>query len=151
MATLSKNSKITPCLWFDNKAEEAAKFYCSVFKNSKIISSSPMVVMFELEGQEFMGLNGGPIFNFTEAVSFMVNCETQEEVDELWGKLSEDGAESRCGWLKDKYGLSWQIIPRILGKLMSDKDPAKTQRVMEAIMKMNKIEIPLLQKAYDGK
>jgi len=143
--------KITPFLWFDTQALEAAKFYGTIFKNSKILNASPMVVIFELEGQKFMALNGGPQFKFTEAFSLFVECETQEEVDELWEKLSAGGAKSQCGWLKDKYGLSWQVIPSILMKLMSDPDPVKSGRVMQAILKMSKIEIELLQEAYDQK
>lgn len=143
--------KITPFLWFDTQALEAAKFYGTIFKNSKILNASPMVVTFELEGQKFMALNGGPQFKFTEAFSLFVECETQEEVDELWEKLSAGGAKSQCGWLKDKYGLSWQVIPSILMKLMSDPDPVKSGRVMQAILKMSKIEIKLLQEAYDQK
>ena len=154
--------KITPFLWFDDKAEEAMNFYVSVFGNSKILSvnrigegghlpaGTVMTATFQLEGQEFMALNGGPHFNFTEAISLFVNCETQEEVDELWTTLSAGGEESRCGWLKDKYGLSWQIIPKALGELMGDKDPEKAGRVMQAMMKMSKIDISLLQKAYNG-
>ena len=144
--------KITPFLWYNNKAEEAAKFYCSIFENSRVVNSSPMVVTFTLEGQQFLALNGGPQFKFTEAISLMVNCESQQEVDMFWGKLIEGGgAESQCGWLKDKYGLSWQIIPTILGKLMSDPDRKKSDRVMQAILKMKKIEIKKLQEAYDQK
>ena len=147
--------KITPFLWFDNQAEEAMNFYVSIFKNSKILSVAPgpngtvMSATFELEGQEFMALNAGPQFKFTEAISFFVNCETQAEVDELWGKLTEGGEEGRCGWLKDKYGLSWQIIPSALSELMGDKDPVKAKRVMEAMLKMNKIETGLLKQAYE--
>ena len=141
MATIKQ--KITPFLWYDSQALEAAKFYCSVFKNSKIVSASPMVVTFELEGQKFMALNGGPKFKFTEAISLFVDCETQEEVNELWEKLSNGGEKSKCGWLKDKYGLSWQVIPTLLGKLMSDPDPEKAHRVMQAILKMTKIESKL--------
>ena len=139
--------KITPFLWFDGKAEEAVKFYASIFKNSKIgrISrygdegpgpkGTVMVVTFQLEGQDFMALNGGPQFRFTPAISFLVNCETQKEVDELWEKLSADGGETnRCGWLQDKYGVSWQIVPTVLGELMSDPDPARAQRVMKAML-----------------
>jgi predicted 3-demethylubiquinone-9 3-methyltransferase (glyoxalase superfamily) len=147
MATVTQ--KITPFLWYDAQALEAAKFYGSIFKNSKIVNASPMVVTFELEGQKFMALNGGPEFKFTEACSLFVECETQEEVDEFWEKLSAGGNKSQCGWLKDKYGLSWQVIPSILMKLMGDPDPIKSQRVMDAIMKMSKIEIKLLQQAYD--
>ena len=143
--------KITPFLWFNNQAEEAAKFYTSVFKNSKIISLSPMSATFELEGQRFIGLNGGPHFKFNEAVSFFVNCETQEEVDELWEKLTKGGEESRCGWLKDKFGLSWQIVPSILGKLMSDPDPVKSQRVVQAMLQMKKLDIKGLMQAYEQK
>ena len=155
--------KITPFLWFNNQAEEAANFYVSIFKNSKILSisrygeagpgpkGSAMTVVFQLDGEEFIALNGGPSFKFTEAISFVVNCETQQEVDEFWEKLSKDGEESRCGWLKDKYGLSWQIVPTILGKLMTDPDPQKSKRVMEAMLKMKKIVIDDLKRAYEGK
>ncbi|HET8998957.1 MAG TPA: VOC family protein [bacterium] len=157
--------KITPFLWFDDKAEEAAKFYVSIFKNSKIghisryaeeaaqASGRPkgtaMVVTFQLEGQEFLALNGGPVFQFTEAISFLVNCGTQEEVDELWEKLSQGGKEGQCGWLKDKYGLSWQVVPSVLGELLADKDGEKSRRVMKAMLQMKKIEIKTLQQAYD--
>jgi predicted 3-demethylubiquinone-9 3-methyltransferase (glyoxalase superfamily) len=157
--------KITPFLWFDNKAEEAANFYVSIFKNSKIgtitrygeegakISGRPkgtmMVVTFQLDGQEFMALNGGPHFKFSEAISLLVNCETQQEVDELWEKLSEGGEEGRCGWLKDKYGLSWQIVPTVLGKMLQDNDAEKSERVMNAMLKMDKIEIRTLKQAYE--
>ena len=148
--------KITPFLWFDDKAEEAANFYVSIFKSGKLLSVSRfsgqvLTVTFELEGQELIALNGGPLFKFTEAFSLFVNCQTQEEVDELWEKLSAGGEKSRCGWLKDKYGLSWQIIPTALGKLMSDPDRQKANAVMQAMLKMNKIVIEDLQKAYDGK
>ena len=157
--------KITPFLWFDDKAEEAVKFYVLIFKNSRIGSiarygeeaakasgrpkGTAMIVTFQLEGQEFIALNGGPIFKFTEAVSFLVNCETQEEVDELWEKLSEGGKEGQCGWLKDKYGLSWQVVPSVLGEMMQDKDPEKSSRVMKAVLQMKKIDIRTLQQAYD--
>jgi len=153
--------KIMPFLWFDGKAEEAMKFYVSTFKNSKVLGvsrygeagpgpkGSAMTVRFELDGQEFIGLNGGPQFKFTEAVSFSVDCKTQKEVDELWEKLSEGGEQGPCGWLKDKYGLSWQIVPSILGKLLGDKDPAKANRVMKAMLQMKKLDIAGLQKAYD--
>ena len=155
--------KITPFLWFNNQAEEAAKFYVSIFKNSKILSISrygeagpgpkggAMTVVFQLDGEEFIALNGGPTFKFTEAISFVVNCETQQEVDEFWEKLSEGGEESRCGWLKDKHGLSWQIVPTILVKLLQDKDPVKAKRVMEAMLQMNKIDIKKLKQAYEQK
>jgi predicted 3-demethylubiquinone-9 3-methyltransferase (glyoxalase superfamily) len=148
--------KITPFLWFDGKAEEAMNFYVSIFKNSKVLSVSPgpngkaMSTTFQLEGQDFFALNGGPQFTFSPAVSFFVNCETQQEVDELWEKLSEGGKEERCGWLKDKYGLSWQIIPSVLSKLLRDKDPAKASRVMQAMLQMNKIDIRRLEQAYAG-
>ncbi len=154
--------KIHPFLWFDNQAEEAVKFYVSIFKNSKVgqISrygetgpgpkGSVMVVTFQLNGQEFMALNGGPQYKFTEAISLFVNCESQEEVDDLWEKLSAGGQEIQCGWLKDKYGLCWQIVPTVLLQMLSDKDPQKSQRVMKAMMQMIKIDIKGLQKAYDG-
>jgi predicted 3-demethylubiquinone-9 3-methyltransferase (glyoxalase superfamily) len=147
--------KITPFLWFDGKAEEAAKFYTSVFSDSKITGVTPgpngtaMSVTFQLEGQDFFALNGGPMFTFSPAISFFVNCETQGEVDALWEKLSAGGETQRCGWLKDKYGVSWQIIPTTLGRLLHDKDPAKSQRVMQAMMRMNKIDIAGLQDAYE--
>jgi predicted 3-demethylubiquinone-9 3-methyltransferase (glyoxalase superfamily) len=141
--------KITPFLWFNNNAKEAADFYVSIFKNGHIKNVTPMMVSFELEGQEFIALNGGPQFTFTEAISLFVDCETQEEVDTLWAKLSEGGKEGRCGWLKDKYGLSWQIIPKTLGKLLSDSDPVKSQRVLQAMLLMDKINIAELQKAYE--
>ena len=152
--------KIVPFLWFDDKAEEAMKFYTSIFKNSKIgritrygqggpgPKGTVMSGTFQLEGQEFMALNGGPQFTFSPAISFFVNCETQEEVDELWEKLSEGGKKERCGWLKDKYGLSWQIIPTTLGQLLSDADPGKSSRVMRAMLQMDKIDIARLQAAY---
>ncbi len=136
---------IYPCLWFDGQAKPAAEFYCSVFKNSKIIADTPMVVTFELNGKKFMGLNGGPKFKFNEAVSFVVDCETQEEIDYYWNKLTEGGQESMCGWLKDKFGISWQIVPTILGELMSD--PEKAPRVMQAFMQMKKFDIEKLKQA----
>ncbi|HMR42936.1 MAG TPA: VOC family protein [Saprospiraceae bacterium] len=136
---------ISPCLWFDGRAQEAAAFYCSVFKNSKILSDTPMVVTFELDGKKFMGLNGGPHFQFTEAVSFVVDCDTQEEIDYYWHKLTEGGSESQCGWLKDKFGLSWQIVPSILPTLMSD--PERSGRVMQAFLKMKKFDIETLLNA----
>jgi predicted 3-demethylubiquinone-9 3-methyltransferase (glyoxalase superfamily) len=138
--------QIYPCLWFDGQAQEAAKFYCSIFENSKITADNQMVCTFELNGNKFMGLNGGPQFKFNEAVSFVVDCETQEEIDHYWNSLiSDGGSEGRCGWLKDKFGVSWQIVPSILPKLMSD--PARSQRVMEAFMKMNKFDIQALENA----
>jgi predicted 3-demethylubiquinone-9 3-methyltransferase (glyoxalase superfamily) len=153
--------KITPFLWFDTQAEDAAEFYTSIFKNSKITSvarfpeGSPgpagtvMTVSFELDGQSFTALNGGPLFKFNESVSFVVNCETQEEVDELWNKLSEGGAESQCGWLEDKFGLSWQIFPTVLGEMLQDKDAEKAKRVMQAMLQMKKIDIAVLKRAYE--
>jgi predicted 3-demethylubiquinone-9 3-methyltransferase (glyoxalase superfamily) len=155
--------KITPFLWFDNQAEEAAKFYVSIFKNSKIVSvdrygdagpgpkGTVMIVTFQIDGQEFVALNGGPRFKFTEAISFVVNCETQEEVDYFWEKLSTGGEKSMCGWLKDQYGLSWQVVPTILDKLMRDKDAVKAQRVMQAMLQMDKIDIKTLKQAYEGR
>jgi len=154
---------ITPFLWYDGKAEEAINHYVSIFKNSRIIKisywgeGSPfpkgqvMTGTFELDGLKFHAFDAGPQFKFTEAISFFVDCNTQTEVDELWEKLSAGGEKSRCGWLKDKFGISWQIIPRALGQLMGDKDPEKSKRVMIAMMKMDKIIIADLQKAYDGK
>lgn len=156
--------EITPHLWFDSQAEEAAKYYVSIFRNSRVVNvarygeagaaasgrpkGSAMTVTFELEGQEFVALNGGPHFKFTEAISFLVNCKTQTEVDELWERLSEGGEEGPCGWLKDRYGLSWQIVPTALGEMLQDKDPEKAERVMKAMLQMKKIEIAGLQKAY---
>ena len=159
--------KITPFLWFDNKAEEAAKFYCSIFKNSKIgkvarygeegeqVSGRPagsvMTVEFKLEEQDFIALNGGPHFKFNEAISFVVSCKTQAELDRFWNKLSAGGKKVQCGWLRDKYGVSWQIVPTVLGELMSDKDTAKSQRVMQAMLKMVKLDIRKLKEAAKGK
>jgi predicted 3-demethylubiquinone-9 3-methyltransferase (glyoxalase superfamily) len=145
-----KIQKITPFLWFDNQAAEAAEFYCSVFKNSKIVESNPMITTFELEGQQFIGLNGGPQFKFTEAVSFFINCDTQEEVDEFWFKLTDGGSESQCGWLKDKYGLSWQVVPETLLRLLRDTDREKAQRVFNAMLKMQKIDISKIEAAYEN-
>ena len=154
--------KITPFLCFDDKAEEAMTFYVSVFKNSKVLSvlrygdagpgpkGSVKTAGFELEGQEFVALNGGPHFKFTEAVSFVVNCETQDEVDYFWETLSAGGAESQCGWLKDKYGLSWQVVPTILVELFKDKDASKSQRVMKAMLQMKKMDISKLKQAAEG-
>jgi len=146
--------KISPFLWFDSNAEEAANFYVSIFKDSKILkiarygeagpgpAGSVMVVNFQIEGQDFIALNGGPLFKFTEAISFVINCQTQEEVDHYWNKLTAGGGqESQCGWLKDKYGLSWQVTPTILGELLADKDQKKAQRVMQAMLQMKKIDI----------
>jgi len=153
-------TKITPFLWFDTQAEEAARFYVSIFKNSKIgkisrygeggpgPAGSVMTVEFELDGQRFIALNGGPHFKFNEAISFSIDCKTQSEVDELWKKLSAGGQEVQCGWLKDKYGLSWQVVPAILGEMLNDPDPAKAKRVMAAMLKMKKIDIDELKKAY---
>ena len=153
--------KITPFLWFDSKAEEAANFYVSVFKNSKIVSimrygeagpgpkGSVMSATFQLDGQDFIALNGGPMFTFSPAISFFVNCESQEEVDKLWEKLSEGGEKQRCGWLKDKYGVSWQIIPTVLGQMLQDKDGEKSKRVMNAMLQMDKLDIKTLKQAYE--
>ena len=157
----ARMQKITPFLWFDDKAEEAMNFYVSIFKNSKRgrISrygeagpgpkGTVMVATFQLEGQEFIALNGGPHFKFTEAISLVVSCETQDEVDAFWEKLSEGGAKGQCGWLKDKYGLSWQIVPTVLGELMSDPDPEKSKRVMSAMLQMKKLDISGLKQAYE--
>jgi predicted 3-demethylubiquinone-9 3-methyltransferase (glyoxalase superfamily) len=156
--------KISPFLWFDTNAEEAASFYCSVFKNSKVLSTTrylegapvpagtALVVEFALDGQKFFALNGGPNFKFTEAISFTITTETQEETDYYWNKLiSGGGQESMCGWLKDKFGLSWQVTPRLLSEYIADKDKAKAQRVFNAMMQMRKVDIAALQRAYDGK
>jgi predicted 3-demethylubiquinone-9 3-methyltransferase (glyoxalase superfamily) len=158
--------KVSPCLWFDTEAEEAANFYVSVFDNSRIINvarypnegqevhgkeaGSAMAVDFELSGQRFVGLNGGPQFKFDEAISFQVYCESQEEVDYFWSKLTQGGQERPCGWLKDRYGLSWQIVPIALLRMMTDADPKKPQRVMKAFLQMKKFDIAALQRAYDG-
>ena len=160
--------KITPFLWFDDRAEEAAKFYTSIFKNSKVgkitrygesaekaagrPAGSVMTVEFELEGQKFTALNGGPVFKFNESISFVVNCDTQEEVDYFWEKLSADGGqESQCGWLRDKFGVSWQVVPRALINMLQDKDPNKSERVMKAMLQMQKLDIKTLEDAYSGK
>jgi len=154
--------RITPFLWFDKDAEDAANFYVSVFPNAKIGSvsrygeaapgeaGSVMTVEFELEGQRFVALNGGPQYKFTEAVSFVIDCETQDEVDEYWEKLSEGGEKGPCGWLKDRYGLSWQVVPSVLPELLTDSDPEKAQRVMNAMLQMSKLEIEPLRRAYEG-
>jgi predicted 3-demethylubiquinone-9 3-methyltransferase (glyoxalase superfamily) len=154
--------KITPFLWFDTQAGEAAAFYCSVFPNSKILRTSRygesgpgpegsvMTVELELDGQRFIALNAGPIFKFTEAISFVIDCKSQAEVDNYWEKLTAGGEESQCGWLKDRYGLSWQVVPTVLGELLSDPDAKKANRVMQAMLKMKKIEIEPLKKAYQG-
>src|SRR5881392_2551617 len=159
--------RITPFLWFDTQAEEAVNFYVSIFKNSRIGSiahyeeeaakasgrpkGSVMTVAFELNGQEFVALNGGPIFKFTEAISFVVNCETQAEVDHFWEKLSGGGQEVQCGWLKDRFGVSWQVVPTVLGEMLQDKDREKSRRVMAAILKMKKINVEALKKAHEGR
>jgi predicted 3-demethylubiquinone-9 3-methyltransferase (glyoxalase superfamily) len=149
--------KITPFLWFDTQAEEAMNFYTSIFKRSKVISvnraqGSVVSVNFELEGQHFMALNAGPQFKFNEAVSFFVACENQQEIDDLWAKLTADGGSpGRCGWLKDKFGLSWQIIPNALGEMLGDKDPAKAKRAMDAMLQMNKLDVSKLRSAFQGK
>ena len=154
--------KITPFLWFDHQAEEAAGFYTSIFPNSKIVRvvrygkagpgppGSAMTVEFQLEGQTFVALNGGPIFKFTEAISFVVNCRTQDEVDVYWDKLSAGDSAAQCGWLKDKFGLSWQIVPTVLVEMLSDPDPQKSQRVMKAMMTMIKLDIRRLKEAFDN-
>jgi predicted 3-demethylubiquinone-9 3-methyltransferase (glyoxalase superfamily) len=160
--------KITPFLWFDDQAEEAARFYTSIFKNSKLgkitrygesaekaagrPAGSVMTVEFELEGQKFTALNGGPVFKFNESISFVVNCDTQEEVDYFWEKLSADGGqESQCGWLRDKFGVSWQVVPKALINMLQDKDPNKSERVMKAMLQMQKLDIKTLEHAYAGK
>ncbi len=148
--------KITPFLWFDTQAEEAAKFYASIFPNSKILSTAPgpdgtvITVEFELDGQRVIALNGVPVFKFTEAISLVVDCKDQKEVDDYWSKLLQGGKESQCGWLKDRYGLSWQIVPTILGRLLSDPDAKKAKRVMEAMLKMKKIDIAALKAAAEA-
>ena len=154
--------KITPFLWFDGKAEEAANFYVSIFKNSKILNlgrygdagpgpkGTVMVATFQIEGQQFMALNGGPQYTISPAISFFVDCETQAEVDELWEKLTAGGSEVQCGWLTDKFGVSWQIIPKALMELMQDKDPVKSQRVFKAMLQMTKIDVEGLKRAYRG-
>jgi predicted 3-demethylubiquinone-9 3-methyltransferase (glyoxalase superfamily) len=155
--------KIMPFLWFNNQAEEAMNFYISVFKNSKNVNitrygeagpetkGTAMTARFLIEGQEFVALNGGPVFTFSPAISFVVNCETQEEVDRLWEKLSDGGEKQQCGWLKDKFGVSWQIVPRVLLEMLNDPDPVKSQRVMKAMLPMGKIDIKILKQAYNGK
>jgi predicted 3-demethylubiquinone-9 3-methyltransferase (glyoxalase superfamily) len=144
-------AKITPFLWFDNQAEAAARFYTSVFKNSKLLNVTPMVVNFAIEGQEIIALNGGPRFQFSEAVSLLVNCDSQDEVDYYWSRLTADGGqESMCGWLKDKFGFSWQIVPVQLSKLLGDKDRERAGRVMQAMLKMKKIDIATLERASHG-
>ncbi|HUK14280.1 MAG TPA: VOC family protein [Thermoanaerobaculaceae bacterium] len=159
---MATQAKITPCLWFDGNAEEAVRFYTSVFKNSRIVKTSywgdtgpgpkgsVLTIIFELDGQEFMALNGGPQFKFNEAISLMVNCDTQAEVDELWARLGTGGKEVECGWIKDRYGLAWQIVPRVLGRMIADKDAKKADRVLKAMMGMVKLDIDQLQRAYDG-
>ena len=158
--------KITPFLWFNDNAEEAVNFYTSIFKDSKIISSAKydeeaskasgmpegtiMTILFQLNGQDFVALNGGPVFKFTEAVSFSIDCANQKEVDYFWDKLSEGGEKGQCGWLKDKFGLSWQVVPSILSKMLSNKDKEKSSRVMKAMLKMNKLDIAILEGAYIG-
>jgi predicted 3-demethylubiquinone-9 3-methyltransferase (glyoxalase superfamily) len=165
MATINtSHPKIVPCLWFDGNAEAAVKYYTSVFKNSKILSTSYspaegsplpegtiLTITFQLAGQKFTALNGGPAFKFTEAVSFMVYCDTQKEIDYYWDKLSKGGAKVECGWVKDKFGLSWQIVPAIFEKMITDKDSAKAARALQAIWKMKKLEIEKIKKAYAGK
>jgi predicted 3-demethylubiquinone-9 3-methyltransferase (glyoxalase superfamily) len=159
--------KITPCLWFDKEAEDAAKFYVSIFPNSKLgrISrygnegqeihggkpGSVLYVEFEIDGQPFVAMNGGPLFKFDEAVSFQVHCDTQEEIDYFWDRLTEGGQEVQCGWLKDKYGLSWQVVPTVMARMMTDPDRAKSDRVMKAFLQMKKYDIAALERAYEGR
>jgi predicted 3-demethylubiquinone-9 3-methyltransferase (glyoxalase superfamily) len=158
--------KITPCLWFDENAEEAVEFYVSIFKNSRIKkvarygeagakasgrpTGSVMTISFQLEGQDFLALNGGPVFTFTPAISLMVNCKTQKEIDELWKKLSADPDAEQCGWLRDKFGVSWQIVPAIIGKMVADENAKRADRVMQAVLQMKKLDIQTLEKAYQG-
>jgi len=163
MARMNASPKITPFLWFDGNAEEAARHYVSIFRNSKITDTvlytgaepgpkgTVMTIAFELDGQKFTGINGGPMFKFTEAVSFAVHCKDQAEIDEMWEKLSAGGEKGPCGWLKDKFGLSWQVTPRVMGKMLTDKDPKKVARVTQAFLQMKKFDIAALQRAYDGK
>lgn len=163
MATINNNQqKLTPCLWFDSNAEEAVDFYISVFKESKkgkvalygkgapMPEGTVLTVQFEIEGQEFLALNGGPYFTFSEAISFVVNCTTQKEIDYYWETLSKGGSEAQCGWLKDKFGLSWQVVPAMLGDWLSDQKAEKASRVMEALMPMKKLDLATLQQAYEG-
>jgi predicted 3-demethylubiquinone-9 3-methyltransferase (glyoxalase superfamily) len=159
---MASKQKIKTFLWFDKEAEEAARFYTSIFENSRITTvarygdagpgpkGSAMTVAFELEGQEFLALNGGPQFKFTEAISLLVTCDSQQEIDELWSRLSAGGAEGQCGWLKDRFGLSWQIVPSALPQLLQDPDPAKSARVMRAMLQMRKMDVALLQRAHGG-
>jgi predicted 3-demethylubiquinone-9 3-methyltransferase (glyoxalase superfamily) len=147
--------KITLCLWFDGQADEAARFYTGIFKNSRIkkvghAQGKVLTVQFTLAGQEFLALNGGPLYKFTPAISLIVNCKTQKEVDRMWDKLSAGGREVKCGWVTDKFGVSWQVVPTVLGKLMSDPDPARSGRVMQALLQMEKLDIKALKKAYAG-
>ena len=154
--------RIVPCLWFNDQAEPAVSFYTSIFKNSKVLGTSyygdagpgpkgrVMTIQFQLDGEEFLALNGGPHFKFTEAISLTVNCETQPEIDELWDRLSAGGQQVQCGWLKDQFGLSWQIVPASLERMMMDPDPAKCERVMQAVLQMKKLDLEALKRAYDG-
>ena len=163
MATIKSNQKISACLWFDKNAGQAVKFYTGIFKNSKVLRTSyytessrmpagtVLTIEFQIEGQKLVALNGGPYFNFTEAVSLIVSCKNQKEVDYYWEKLSKGGAKVQCGWLKDKFGLSWQIVPEIVYEMMIDKDSKKSSSVMDAILKMKKLDIKKLEKAYKGK
>ncbi|AVZ73299.1 hypothetical protein SLUN_15050 [Streptomyces lunaelactis] len=147
--TTAQPQKITTFLWFDNQAEEAAQHYTSIFGDSRVVNATAMSVTFELAGQQFIALNGGPMFTFNEAISLFVDCTSQEEVDELWAKLSDGGEEGSCGWLKDRFGLSWQIIPKVLTDLLSDPDPVKSERVMKAMLGMKKIDVQGLKDAYE--
>lgn len=162
MTQIHTSQKITPCLWFDGQAEEAMHYYLSIFKNSSVKNilrfskagpgpeGSVLSVTFELNGQEFIGLNGGPAYTFSPAISFFIHCDTQAEVDELWHKLSEGGGKERCGWVWDKFGVSWQIVPTRLGEMLSDPDPEKANRVMHAMLQMDKLDIAIMEKAYNG-
>ncbi len=147
---MTLTQRIKPFLWFDGKAEEAARFYVSIFGDSKIESTGSMATRFQIEGMQFIALNGGPQYAFSPAVSFLVNCETQAEVDELWSRLSEGGETQQCGWLKDRFGLSWQIVPTVLGDMLNDDDDEKSERVMQAMLQMDKIDIAALKRAYEG-
>ena len=150
LTAMTRTQRIKPFLWFDGKAEEAARFYVSIFKDSKIESAGSMATRFQIEGMQFIALNGGPQYAFSPAISFLVSCETQAEVDELWSRLSEGGETQQCGWLKDRFGLSWQIVPTVLGDMLNDDDDEKSERVMQAMLQMDKIDIAALKRAYEG-
>lgn len=148
---MNSSASISTCLWFDGQAEEAANFYVSLFKNSRILESKPMTTIFELDGHRYVGLNGGPMFEFNEAISLMINCETQDEVDYYWDKLIDGGTDGQCGWLKDRFGLSWQVIPTELGGLLQSPDREKADRALQAMLKMTKIDLAAMKRAFDGK